>query len=46
MPKGLRDVIGCEEMLKMSNIFTGGTIKTVNLHKKVNEFIEKKISVK
>ena len=46
VPKGLRDVVGCEEMLKMSNIFTGGTIKAVNLHKRVNELIGRKISVK
>ena len=46
VPRGLRDVVGPEEMLKMSNIFTGGTIQSINLHKKVNELIGKKITVK
>lgn len=36
VPRGLRDVIGPEEMLRMSNIFTGGTIDPINLHRKVN----------
>lgn len=28
-------------MLRMSNIFTGGTISSINLHRKVNEVINK-----
>lgn len=41
VPRGLRDVIRAEEMLRMSNIFTGGTINAINLHRKVNEVIGK-----
>lgn len=41
VPRGLRDVIGGEEMLRMSNIFTGGTINAINLHRKVSEVVNK-----
>ena len=41
VPHGLRDVIGAEQMLRMSNIFTGGTISAVNLHRKVNQIIKR-----
>lgn len=41
VPRALRDVIGPEEMLRMSNIFTGGTISSINLHRKVNRIIRK-----
>ena len=30
IPKGIRDIIGHEEALRMSNIYTGGNVKSIN----------------
>lgn len=37
IPKGIRDVVGVEEMLRMSHIMTGVQFKTVSLHERVKQ---------
>ena len=36
IPNGIKDVVGVEEMLRMSHIFTGTPFPTSNLTKKLN----------
>ena len=37
IPKGIRDVVGVEEMLRMSHVFTGTQFKNNNLTKRIKE---------
>jgi len=46
IPTELRDVIGMEEMLRMSNIFIGSGLKSDDLYKKINQLIQNRNSKK
>jgi butyrate kinase len=36
IPKGIRDVVGVEEMMRMSHIMTGANFKSTSLTHKLN----------
>ncbi len=40
IPGGLKDIVGVEEMLKMTHIITGMEFKTVNIKQSVNKAIK------
>lgn len=40
IPRGIKDVVGVEEMLRMSHIFTGTQFKNSNLTKKIKETLQ------
>ena len=40
IPKGIKDVVGVEEMLRMSHIFTGTQFKNCNMTKKIKESLK------
>ena len=44
IPNEFRDIIGVEQMLKMSKIMTGLNIKGVNMEQKIQQAISKRIN--